>query len=106
MCLSDIAGYLALSWDTVKGVIERRLSKDYAHIPLRAVKTLAIDELYLGAKKKYITLVICLESGRPAPAGWVGEGRGGSALRGFWRRSRRRGTSGPATAGCAPWAWT
>lgn len=88
MCISDIAGYLGLSWDTVKAIIKRRLRKDYASIPLKHVKRIAIDELYLGARKKYITLVICLESGRIL---WVGDGRGGSALRGFWKRLKLSG---------------
>jgi transposase len=88
MCISDIAGYLELGWDAVKEVIKRRLSKDYASIPLKAVKSIAIDELYLGSKRKYVTLVICLESGRIL---WVGEGRGGSALRGFWKRLKASG---------------
>jgi transposase len=83
MTISDVACMLQLSWDTVKEVVKKRLSIDYARIDLKDVKHIAIDELYLGKKKKYITLVICLESGRIL---WVGEGRGGLALRGFWRR--------------------
>jgi transposase len=95
MTLSDIAGLLQLSWDTVKEVIKKRLSIDFAQIELKHVKHIAIDELYLGKRKKYITLVICLESGRIL---WVGEGRGGSALRGFWKRLKRSGTKIRAVA--------
>lgn len=86
MTLSDVAGLLQLSWDTVKEVVKKRLSTDFARIGLRDVRHIAIDEIYLGKKKKYITLVICLESGRIL---WVGEGRGASALTGFWRRVKR-----------------
>jgi transposase len=89
MTLSDVAGMLQLSWDTVKEVVKKRLSIDFARIELRPVRHIAIDELYLGRKKKYITLVICLESGRIL---WVGDGRGVSALSGFWRRLKRSGT--------------
>lgn len=89
MTLSDVAGMLQLSWDTVKEVVKRRLSIDFARIELRNVRHIAIDELYLGRKKKYITLVICLESGRIL---WVGDGRGVRALSGFWRRLKRSGT--------------
>ena len=89
MTISDVAGMLQLSWDTVKEVIKKRLSIDFARIELRHVRHIAIDELYLGTKKKYITLVICLESGRIL---WVGDGRGGLALSGFWRRLKRSGT--------------
>jgi transposase len=64
MTLADIAGWLLLSWDTVKTVVQRRLEKDYQRIGYRKVRSIAIDELYLGRARKYITLVIDLESGR------------------------------------------
>jgi transposase len=73
MTLADIAGWLLLSWDTVKTVVQRRLEKDYQPIGYRKVHAIAIDELYLGRARKYITLVIDLESGRII---WVDQGRG------------------------------
>lgn len=88
MTLSDIAGWLRLSWDTVKGVVKRRLEKDYRRIGYRGVRQIAIDELYLGRTRKDITLVMDMESGRII---WVGEGRGGEALREFWRRFKLSG---------------
>ena len=50
MTLSDIAGWLRLSWDTVKAVVKERLEKDYRRIGYRRVRQIAIDELYLGAR--------------------------------------------------------
>ena len=88
MTLADIAGWLLLSWDTVKAVVARRLEKDYRRIGYRHVSAIAIDELYLGRARKYVTLVIDLESGRII---WVGEGRGSEALREFWRRFKLSG---------------
>ena len=88
MTLADIAGWLLLSWDTVKIVVQRRLEKDYQRIGYRKVHAIAIDELYLGRARKYITLVIDLESGRII---WVGQGRGSQALREFWRRYKLSG---------------
>jgi transposase len=73
MTLADIGGWLLLSWDTVKTVVQRRLGKDYQRIGYRKVHAIAIDELYLGRARKYITLVIDLESGRII---WVDKGRG------------------------------
>ena len=32
MTLADIAGWLSLSWDTVRSVVQRRLEKDYRRI--------------------------------------------------------------------------
>ena len=93
--LADIAGWLLLSWDTVKTVVQRRLEKDYQRIGYRKVHAIAIDELYLGRARKYITLVIDLESGRII---WVGQGRGSQALREFWRRFKLSGARLKAVA--------
>lgn len=88
MTLSDVAAWLDLSWDTVKTVVQRRLETDYRKIGYRRLRHIAIDELYLGRTRKYVTLVIDLESGQIM---WVGDGRGGDALREFWRRFKRSG---------------
>lgn len=86
MTLSDVAGWLDLSWDTVKTVVQRRLEKDYRKIGYRHLRHIAIDELYLGRTRKYVTLVVDLDSGRIM---WVGDGKGGDALREFWRRFKQ-----------------
>jgi transposase len=49
------------------------------------VRYLGIDEIHLGQKKRFYTLVIDLEDGRIL---WAKPGRGKAALRGFWRRLR------------------
>jgi transposase len=95
MTLSDIAGWLRLSWDTVKAVVKGRLEKDYRRIGYRRVRQIAIDELYLGRTRKYITLVMDMESARII---WVGEGRGAEALREFWRRFKFSGARLKAVA--------
>jgi transposase len=86
MTLSDVAQWLDLSWDTVKAVVQRRLEKDYRKIGYRHLRHIAIDEIYLGRTRKYVTLVVDLDSGRIV---WVGEGKGGEALREFWRRFKQ-----------------
>lgn len=85
MTILDVAELTGLCWDTVKGIIKKRLARDYAHIRLKELRRLAIDEIYLGRKKKYVTLVIDQDSGRIV---WVGKGKAGEALHGFWRRLR------------------
>ena len=95
MTLADIAGWLSLSWDTVRTVVQRRLEKDYRRIGYRKVRSIAIDELYLGRTHKYVTLVIDLESGRII---WVEQGRGSQALREFWRRFKLSGARLKAVA--------
>jgi len=86
MTIRDAAEVSGLSWDTVKDIVKDRLKKDYGHIPCRHLKNLSIDEIYVGKRKKYYTLVLDLESGRIV---WVSRGRGKAALQGFWRRLRK-----------------
>ena len=52
-------------------------------------------KLYLGRTRKYITLVMDMESARII---WVGEGRGAEALREFWRRFKLSGARLKAVA--------
>ena len=52
---------------------------------LRGVRYLGIDEIHLGKKMRYYTIVIDLEDGRIL---WAKPGRGKAALQGFWRRLR------------------
>lgn len=85
MTLTDVADATGLSWDTAKGMIQPFLQKTVDELRYRDLKHLAIDEIYVGRKKKFYTLVIDLDSGRVV---WVAHGRGGDCLRKFWRRIR------------------
>jgi transposase len=95
MTILDVAELTGLCWDTVKDLVKARLAKDYAHIRLKDLCRLAVDEIYLGRKKKYLTLVIDQESGRII---WVGRGKAGEALHGFWRRLKASGAKIQAVA--------
>jgi len=95
MTILDVAELTGLCWDTVKNLVKERLAKDYAHIRLKELQRLAIDEIYLGRKQKYLTLVIDQESGRII---WVGRGKAGEALSGFWRRLQASGAKIEAVA--------
>ena len=85
MTIADLARVTRLSWDTVKAIRKKRLAKDYGHPRLKDLQHLSIDEIYLGRRKKYYTLVIDLDTGRIV---WAAPGRGGEALRKFWRALR------------------
>ena len=90
MTLLDVAELTALNWDTVKDIVKRRLRRDYGRIDLNGVRYLSIDEIYVGRRRGFYTLVMDIESGRIL---WVSPGRGKAGLRGFWpclRRSRVR----------------
>lgn len=91
----DVAGLTGLSWDTVKDLVKERLAKDYHHIRLKEWTRLAIDEIYVGRKKRYRTLVIDQESGRLV---WGGKGKGSDALHAFWRRLKASGATIEAVA--------
>jgi transposase len=85
MTLSDVAALTLLSWDTVKAITKTHLARDYGKPALRDVRYLGIDEIHLGKKARFYTIVIDLEDGRIL---WAKPGRGKAALRGFWRRLR------------------
>ena len=63
MSISAVADFTGLHWDTVKDIEKRYLAKKYAKISLRGVRKLGIDEVYLGKKLSYITVVRDLEKG-------------------------------------------
>jgi len=86
MPLIDVAALTHLGWGTVKEIVKEDLGARYKDIPLKEVKRIAIDEIHIGAKAKFYTLVINLESGHIIH---VAKGRGAEALRKFWRRVRK-----------------
>jgi len=83
--MSDVAALTLLSWDTVKSILKSHLEKDYRQPALKRVRSLGIDEINLGRKQRFYTIVIDLEDGRIL---WAKPGRGKAALQGFWRRLR------------------
>jgi transposase len=86
LTLLDGAELTALNWATVKDIVQRRLRRDDGRIDLQGVRYLSIDEIYVGKRRGYYTLVMDLESGRIL---WVSQGRGKAGVRGFWLRLRR-----------------
>jgi len=84
--ISDAAELTGLSWNTVKDIHKQYLRRKYRSYNLKAVQYIAIDEMYLGKKRKFITIVLDLKTGRVLH---VGKGKGKDALRGFWGRLKR-----------------
>ena len=84
--IQDVAALTGLGWDTVKEIDKRHLRRRYRWFNLKKVRHIAIDEVYLGKKRKYITLVLDVRAGRVIH---VGQGKGKDALAGFWRRLKR-----------------
>jgi hypothetical protein len=60
MTISDLSAITGLGWDTVKDIVKARLEKDHGHPRLKELKRLSIDEIYVGRRRKFYTLVIDL----------------------------------------------
>ena len=86
MTISEVADHLNISWDTVKEIHKRYLGRKYGEPNLKNLKSIAIDEIYNGKKKKYLTIVLNLETGAVI---YVGKGKGSEALEPFWERLGR-----------------
>ena len=87
MTISAIAAFVGLSWDTVKEIEKNNLRKNYKDISLKGVEFLGVDEVHMGKKMGFITIVRDLESGRVL---FIGNGKGSEALKPFNRKIKRR----------------
>jgi transposase len=85
MTIQDVARHLQVGWDAVKDIQARSLQRRFGKPKLRNLKQIAIDEIAIGKKHHYLTVVLDLRSGAVV---FVGDGKGVEALRPFWRRLR------------------
>jgi transposase len=83
MTILDVARHLNVSWDMVKEIQKRYLTKKFSHPRLRDVRWIAIDEIAVKKGHKYLTVVLDLETGAVI---FVGNGKGAEALIPFWKR--------------------
>ena len=83
MTPSDVSAFLGISWDSANDIQKRRLDRKFGRPKLKNLKRIAIDEIYLGKRHKYITLVLDLDSRAVV---FVGDGKGADALKPFWRK--------------------
>ena len=89
MNIKALAEYLGLHWGTIKDIEKKWLGKKYKHIRLKDVKSIGIDEVFMGKKtgeKGYLTIVRDLETGAVL---YVGKGKKGKALDDFAIKARR-----------------
>jgi transposase len=85
MTIRDVARHLGVSWDSIKEIQKRDLSRRFAKPRLKHLRRIAIDEIAVAKGHRYLTVVMDLESGAVV---FVGDGKGADALKPFWRRLR------------------
>lgn len=95
MTIKDVARHLGISWDVIKEIQKRNLKRRFGKPKLKHLKQIAIDEISTGKGHRYVTIVMDLESGAVVH---VGEGKGGDALKPFWKRLRASGAKIEAVA--------
>lgn len=81
--IRQVARRLGLSESTVRGIDQRYLERWRQSRKIPPVRQLGIDEIYLGRKLKFITVVSDLDTGEPL---WFGEGRKKETLDLFFER--------------------
>jgi transposase len=86
MTILDVARHLGVSWDIIKDIQKRHLSRRFAKPKLKHLRQIAIDEIAVAKGHRYLTVVLDLESGAVV---FVGDGKGADALKPFWKRVRR-----------------
>ena len=82
----NAAEHLGVCWDTIRTIEARYLGKHFSRPKLQHLRRIAIDEIYLGKKMKYLTVVMDLDSGAIV---FAGRGKGANSLDPFWKRLRR-----------------
>jgi len=95
MTIKDVAEHLGVSWDIVKDIQKRYLTKRFARLPLKHLELIAIDEISVGKNHRYLTVVLDLLSGAVV---YVGDGKGADALPTFWRKLKSAKASITAVA--------
>jgi transposase len=90
-----VAQHLGVSWDVIKDIQKRYLTRRFARIPLKRIRQIAIDEISIGRGHRYLTVVLDLDSGAVI---FVGDGKGTASLTPFWKRLRSSGAKIQAVA--------
>lgn len=81
MTIKEIARHLEIDCKTVKDIHKSYLLKKYSKEDIGYPKLLAVDEISLKKRHKYLTVIINLDSGRVL---WIGEGRRYETLKEFF----------------------
>jgi transposase len=86
MTIQDVSRHLGISWDAIKEIQKRDLTRHFSRPYLKDVRRIAIDEISVRKGHRYLTVVLDMDTGAVI---FVGDGKGGDALDPFWQRLRR-----------------
>ena len=88
MTISAVSQLLRTSWDTIKEIQKQYLKRRYKAPKLGSLTRIAIDEIHLGKKTGYLTVVLDLKTGVIVE---VANGKSSESLVPFWKRLKRSG---------------
>jgi len=86
MTIQDVARHLAVSWDVIKEMQKRDLTRRFSKPCLKDLQMIAIDEISVRKGHRYLTVVLDMISGAII---FVGDGKGADALDPFWDKVKR-----------------
>jgi len=86
MTIQDVAGHLSVSWDVIKEIQKRDLTKRFSRPCLKDLRRIAIDEISIRKGHRYLTVVLDMTKGNIV---FVGDGKGADALGSFWKKLKR-----------------
>ena len=95
MTIKDVAEHLRVSWDIIKDIQKRYLTRRFSRPKLKKLSQIAIDEISTGKGHRYLTIVLDLRTGMVV---FVGDGKGADSLKPFWRRLKTSGAAVKAVA--------
>ena len=85
MTTLDVSRYLGVSDTMIRSIDKKYLQKKVGKPRLRDLEIIAIDEIYVGRRNKFLTIVIDWQTGAIV---FAGDGKGEKALKPFWKRLR------------------
>lgn len=83
MMIQDVARHLSVSWDVIKDIQKRYLTRRFSQQSFKNVRRIAIDEIAVRKGHRYLTVVLDMDTGAVI---FVGDGKGGDALDPFWKK--------------------
>ena len=76
---------LRISWDEADGIKQRAVRRGLERRQAVPLPRICIDEKSAGRGHDYVTVVARVEAGQSATVWYVGDGRSGESLDGFWQ---------------------